>query len=387
MYILLLLYVFLTECRGLILNARMDDPPTIVIFWHMTSDFGISLTDPSYETSAPMVAIKREDGCDDIENGSKLEGSIVIVKRGQCSFFKKAWNVASYGGIGLVVGNHAGSELVHMYKSIGENRDVDIPCVFVTEEDYNSAIETLSLAPANSVIATISAGEEYPGDNLWSPVGLTTVVVYMLLIFPLAWTVLVIFRSCSRMRNRRIMKRQVRVIPEVIFSTDMLGAKGLKNKHLTNNSCPICLEDFEEKTRIKLLPCDHGFHPVCIEPWISQHKDSCPICQRKVSEKLALAQRDATCCYNNSIQRRQRGGSNQSLVEAARPQENQEMESSSTTDSSDLNGVEQSLELNDLNESTSIIEAVAAELTPKVVELPPFLTIIVRAEEKQDSKG
>merc|ERR1719233_1632128 len=135
----------------------------------------------------------------------------------------------------------------------------------------------------------------------------------MLLTVPLAWAVLMLARVCSRIRIRRAVKRKVRVIPEVIFNSEMLDAEGIK---LTNDSCPICLADFKEKARIKLLPCDHGFHPECIEPWIRQHNDSCPMCRETVTDKLTPAQRDAACCYNISSQCRLTGSSNQSFVEA-----------------------------------------------------------------------
>jgi len=379
MYILLL-HVLLTECRGLILNATDDGQSTVVIFNHITADFGISFTDSSYTRSAPLIAIEPEDGCEGIENGAELEGKIVIVKRGHCSFFKKAWNVGFYNGKGLVVGNNDGDHLVHMYKPIGTRDDINIPCVFVSESNYDLSIKTLS--QENSVIATISPNEEYPIGNFWPPKGLSTVIVYMLLSFPLGWAMLVLFRACSLAQKRRTVQRKVRVIPEVIYSIEKLEAKGIK---LTNNECPICLNDFKEKTRIKLLPCDHGFHPECIEPWIRQHNDSCPMCRETVTDKLKPARRDATCCYNISSQRRPTGSSNQSFVEAVNLHDGQEIENSSATDSSEQdnrNRVEQPLEHIDLTEPIPL-EVGAAELTPEARDLQPFRTIILRAEEKE----
>jgi len=379
MYILVL-HALLTVCRGLILNTTKDGQSTVVISNHMTANFGISLSDCSYERSAPLIAIEPEDGCFGIENGAELAGKIVLVKRGHCSFFLKAENVDFYNGTGLVVGNNDGDQLVHMYKPIGKKDEVNIPCVFVSESYYDLAITALS--QANSVIATISPSEEYPIDNLWPPKGLTTVIIYMLLTFPLAWAGLVLLRTCSRIPRRRMVKRQIRVIPEVIFSSGKLKAKGIK---LTNDCCPICLADFKEKTRIKVLPCDHGFHPECIEPWIRQHNDSCPMCRETVIDKLTPAQRDATCCYKISSQPRLAGSSNQSFVEAVNLHDGQEMENFSATDSSEqdnVNRVEQTLEHNDLNESIPL-EVKAAELTTEARDLPPYLSLILRAEEKE----
>jgi len=379
MYILLL-HILLTECRGLILNTTKDGQSTSVIFNHMTADFGISFSDPSYERSADLIAIEPEDGCNGIKNGAELNGKIVIVKRGRCSFFTKAWNVDRHNGKGLVVGNNNGDQLVHMYKPIGTKGDVYIPCVFISESNYDLSIK--ALGQANSVIATISPSEEYPISSFWPPKGLTTVIIYMILTFPLGWAVLVLLRACFRIRKRRTVKRQVRVIPEVIFSSEKLEAKSIK---LTNDSCPICLDDFKEKTKIMLLPCDHGFHPECIEPWVRQHNDSCPMCRETVTDKLAAAQRDAACCYNISSQRRLTESSNQSFVEAVNLYDGQEMENSIATDSNEpdsINRVEQPLEHSDLNESIPL-EVEVAELTPEARELPTYLTIILRAEETE----
>ncbi|CAA3018549.1 RING-H2 finger protein ATL57-like [Olea europaea var. sylvestris] len=43
--------------------------------------------------------------------------------------------------------------------------------------------------------------------------------------------------------------------------------------------CPICLSEFEEREIVKLIPyCRHGFHPRCIDAWLSSHV-TCPVCR------------------------------------------------------------------------------------------------------------
>lgn len=43
--------------------------------------------------------------------------------------------------------------------------------------------------------------------------------------------------------------------------------------------CAICLSEFEEKERVKIIPrCGHVYHPECIDHWLSSH-DSCPLCR------------------------------------------------------------------------------------------------------------
>ncbi|KAI3523356.1 hypothetical protein L1887_01420 [Cichorium endivia] len=43
--------------------------------------------------------------------------------------------------------------------------------------------------------------------------------------------------------------------------------------------CSICLSEFEERETVKVIPyCHHGFHPLCIDRWLSSHV-SCPLCR------------------------------------------------------------------------------------------------------------
>jgi len=53
-------------------------------------------------------------------------------------------------------------------------------------------------------------------------------------------------------------------------------------KSETSNSCPICLDVFDEndKSQSFSLECGHGFHTSCLVEWLrsGQHPD-CPVCR------------------------------------------------------------------------------------------------------------
>lgn len=44
-----------------------------------------------------------------------------------------------------------------------------------------------------------------------------------------------------------------------------------------NNMCPICTDDFVKGQDIRLLPCNHQFHPECIDPWLVNVSGTCPL--------------------------------------------------------------------------------------------------------------
>ena len=43
--------------------------------------------------------------------------------------------------------------------------------------------------------------------------------------------------------------------------------------------CSICTEDFEAGQDLRVLPCDHKFHPACIDPWLLNVSGTCPLCR------------------------------------------------------------------------------------------------------------
>lgn len=51
---------------------------------------------------------------------------------------------------------------------------------------------------------------------------------------------------------------------------------------LQNRRCPICLENFTLRERVKLLPCAHIYHKECIETWLNIH-GTCPVCRQTLT--------------------------------------------------------------------------------------------------------
>ena len=46
-----------------------------------------------------------------------------------------------------------------------------------------------------------------------------------------------------------------------------------------NDTCNVCLDDFEKGEKVKMLPCRHGYHNQCIEEWLITH-GNCPVCKQ-----------------------------------------------------------------------------------------------------------
>lgn len=49
------------------------------------------------------------------------------------------------------------------------------------------------------------------------------------------------------------------------------------------DTCSVCLCDFEKEEELKKLPCRHVFHEACIMKWLENHS-TCPICKSSLKE-------------------------------------------------------------------------------------------------------
>eukprot|EP01084_Bolivina_argentea_P043634 80369_1 len=58
------------------------------------------------------------------------------------------------------------------------------------------------------------------------------------------------------------------------------GKKMYSRPH--NDSCAICLDDFSLNEELRLLPCNHGFHRQCVDPWLTKSSELCPMCKQSI---------------------------------------------------------------------------------------------------------
>ncbi|KAJ8639639.1 hypothetical protein MRB53_016333 [Persea americana] len=67
--------------------------------------------------------------------------------------------------------------------------------------------------------------------------------------------------------------RLVKSMPSLIFTSVL-------EDNCTSMTCAICLEDYNVGEKLRVLPCRHKFHAVCVDSWLTTWRTFCPMCKR-----------------------------------------------------------------------------------------------------------
>ncbi|KAK2590086.1 hypothetical protein QQS21_012232 [Conoideocrella luteorostrata] len=65
-------------------------------------------------------------------------------------------------------------------------------------------------------------------------------------------------------------------------SPQVTGGEGAAEEPSDNEGhlgCSICTEDFRVGEDVRVLPCNHQFHPHCVDPWLVNVSGTCPLCR------------------------------------------------------------------------------------------------------------
>jgi len=74
------------------------------------------------------------------------------------------------------------------------------------------------------------------------------------------------------------------------ISTEQWDCQEEVLEHLDQDCCVICLENFTDGEKLRVLPCNHFFHPGCIDHWLlGTYSDyecvtsGCPMCKKRAA--------------------------------------------------------------------------------------------------------
>ncbi|GAB4844812.1 Receptor y region, transmembrane domain- and RING domain-containing protein 2 [Ancistrocladus abbreviatus] len=214
------------------------------------------------------------DACSTLMNKFKPGGSssapFALIIRGGCSFEDKVRRAqdARFKAV-IVYDNEDGGGLVAM---AGNSAGIKTPAVFV------------SLASGEKL-------KKYAGGDaeVWiTPNLVNSAWSIMAISFISLLAMSAVLATCFFVRRHRIRRerpearvhelhgmsgRLVKAMPSLIFTAVL-------EDNCTASTCAICLEDYRVGDKLRVLPCRHKFHALCVDSWLTTWRTFCPVCKR-----------------------------------------------------------------------------------------------------------
>ncbi len=237
-------------------------------FPSMPANFGTRL--PIHGLEGMLVVASPIEACQPIQrppqpkNTSEFISYFALIKRGDCTFNEKVLNAQKMMYGGAIVFNVGSDELLDM----GGDKDaheVVIPSVFVGASS-GAALKLMNYTSGSKIILNSEFTFPY---NVY--------IIPFISIVGVCFIIMIFFMAAKYVRDRRQLKRarlsrtNLKKIPVKKF------AKGD-----AYDVCAICLDDYEEGDKLRILPCNHAFHCKCVDPWLTNNRRTCPVCKRKV---------------------------------------------------------------------------------------------------------
>ena len=121
------------------------------------------------------------------------------------------------------------------------------------------------------VYLLISDDEPFDINAYLLPFAIVVGICFLVMLF------IVVYKCCQdhrRSRRHRLPKSALKKLPIIKYKAGD-----------PYETCVICLDDFEEGDKLRVLPCDHGYHSKCIDPWLVKNKRICPQCRKRVFDR------------------------------------------------------------------------------------------------------
>ncbi|CAN4097967.1 unnamed protein product [Withania somnifera] len=195
----------------------------------------------------------------------------VLIIRGGCSFEDKVRKAQAAGFKAAIIYDNAYGDIIAM---AGTSTGVKILAVFVSKASGEGLTK---YAGDPDIEVWIIPSLDY---SAWSIMA-TSFISLLAMSAVLAMCFFVrrhhIRRErplASRVREfHGISSRLVKAMPSLIFTS-------VVEDNSTSVTCAICLEDYSVGDRLRILPCRHKFHAMCVDAWLTSWRTFCPVCKR-----------------------------------------------------------------------------------------------------------
>ncbi|XP_068124368.1 E3 ubiquitin-protein ligase RNF149 [Hyperolius riggenbachi] len=210
---------------------------------------------------------------------------IALVARGGCTFRDKVLNAARKKASAVVIYNELKSG-----NATGPMAHQGTGNTVVIMVSYPKGMDIMEVLKRNiPVKMTITVGTRHVQEFIsGQSVVFVAIAFITMMIISLAWLIFYYIQrflySGNQYRNQAIRKETKKAIGQLQLHRVKRGEKGID---IEADNCAVCIENYKPKDVVRILPCKHIFHRLCIDPWLLEHR-TCPMCKLDVIKALGI---------------------------------------------------------------------------------------------------
>ncbi|XP_067103624.1 E3 ubiquitin-protein ligase RNF130 isoform X1 [Osmerus mordax] len=210
---------------------------------------------------------------------------VALLQRGNCTFKEKILKASAFNASAvLIYNNNSKEDTVKMgHEGAGET-----VAVMITES-YGR--EILGLLEKNlTVLVSVMVGQRGQAKNInRGSLVFVSISFIVLMIISSAWLIFyfiqkIRYTSARDRSQRRLGDAAKKAIGKLTTRT---VKKGDKETDPDFNHCAVCIEGYQLNDVVRILPCKHVFHKVCVDPWLNEHC-TCPMCKLNILKALGI---------------------------------------------------------------------------------------------------
>ncbi|XP_050068958.1 E3 ubiquitin-protein ligase goliath [Anopheles maculipalpis] len=206
---------------------------------------------------------------------------IALVRRGGCNFEDKVKHGYEHGAGGVIIYNDKDDTRLDKMKINDKERN--ITAVFTSKGVGLLLVDLLETQKYEVQMQIIEGSRQFRtiGNINRTSVLFVSISFIVLMIISLVWLVFYYVQRFRYLQTKdKQSKRLCSVAKRIIAKIPTKSIKS-DDKEIDNDCCAICIEPYKVTDVIRVLPCKHEFHKVCIDPWLLEHR-TCPMCKMDI---------------------------------------------------------------------------------------------------------
>ncbi|XP_040569750.1 E3 ubiquitin-protein ligase RNF13-like [Lepeophtheirus salmonis] len=210
------------------------------------------------------------DGCTAIEEAPNRQEEdplwfVILVRSSNCTFSEKVKAATKGNYSGAIIYNNNSDKVLHM----GGTGSYLTPSVFIGLTDGEVILHKYLYYQSANASVTLYPDDPFDLNVYLLPFAIVIGICFLLMLG------IVIFKCVQdhrRNRRHRLPKSALKNLPIIRYNEESSPY----------DTCCICLDDYINNDKLRILPCDHAYHKNCIDPWLVKNRRICPQCRKKV---------------------------------------------------------------------------------------------------------